>query len=278
MKILITGGEGFVGKKLRKQLIDKNHEVIEIDLKNGGDILNWNNLKMFPKFDLVFHLAARSFVPDSYKYPHDFYNVNCIGTLNIIELCRRYNSKMIYVSSYVYGKPDYLPIDENHPVKPFNPYAQSKIVAENICLGYSRDFGIPVIIVRPFNIYGPGQSKLFLIPQIISQVCNGKISIRDPLPKRDYIYINDFIRFLTLLVNFHPNSFEIFNVSSQQSYSVLEIVNLISDLNGVHPKIEITGSDRINEINDTLGSFEKAEKILNWKPKYSLTDGIKEML
>ena len=91
---------------------------------------------------------------------------------------------MIYLSSYVYGSPDYLPIDEAHPVKAFNPYAQSKVICEQICKGYSRDFKVPVIVFRPFNIYGPGQNEDFLIPKMIRHAKHGRIEIRDARQER----------------------------------------------------------------------------------------------
>jgi UDP-glucose 4-epimerase len=277
MKILITGCNGFVGKRLSNVCRDNGHTVIGVDSSTGLDVSDWNSVKEIPKFDLCYHLAARSFVPDSYVYPRDFYNINCSGTINILELCRHYNARMIFVSSYVYGKPEYIPIDENHPVKPFNPYSQTKIIGEKLCEGYNRDFNLPIFIVRPFNLFGPGQNKNFLIPSIISQLKNDIIKIKDPRPRRDFVYIDDFVELLRVSgsVDF---KYTVVNASSGTSYSVLEIVQMLLEISGLTLSIEVSKSDRIIEIQDTLGSFQKAYSILGWKPKFSMLDGFREII
>ena len=163
MKIVVTGSSGFVGTKLIKRLRVLKHEIIELDLTTGFDLTNWPHISSIKKFDVLIHLAAKIFVPDSYKFPHNMYNINILGTLNALELCRINGAKMIFASSYVYGVPLYLPIDENHPTSAFNPYCRSKLIGESLCMSYSKDFGVPVIIFRPFNIYGPDQNENFII-------------------------------------------------------------------------------------------------------------------
>ena len=118
----------------------------------------------------MFHLSSRTFVPDYDRNPRDCYNSNILRTINVLELCRKDQAKIFYVSSYVYGKPKTLPIDEKHRVRAFNPYAQGKLISENLCQGYNRDFGVKVIILRPFNVYGILQKAEFLIPSIIKQI------------------------------------------------------------------------------------------------------------
>ena len=274
MIIAVTGSSGFTGRKLSEHLVSLNHDVIELDIKEGIDITDFNNLKEIPKFDIIYHLAAMSYVPDSYQKPHDFYRVNVNSTLNTLELSRKYNAKYVYVSSYVYGNPEYLPIDENHPVVSFNPYSDTKIISENLCRSYNKYFNLNIMIVRPFNIYGPAQTNNFLIPFILKQAVNGKIELGDPNPKRDLIYIDDLIELYSKLITYEDSSFEIFNAGYGKSYSVREIVEYII---GMFPsKIEVNYLNKVrpNEVNDTIADTRKAKKLLNWAPKVDLREGL----
>ena len=106
----------------------------------------------------VFHLAAKTFVPHSWQDPRPFYEVNVLGTLNVLEHCCRHGARLTLVSSYVYGVPQHLPIREDHPLSAFNPYSQTKILAETVARFYEQHHGLPLVIVRPFNLYGPGQA------------------------------------------------------------------------------------------------------------------------
>jgi nucleoside-diphosphate-sugar epimerase len=274
MRIAITGSSGFTGKKLVKCLLSLDHEVIKIDLEEGIDVTNNDDLKKIPKFDILYHLAAKSFVPDSYLKPLDFYNVNFNSTLNTLELCRNYNAKYIFVSSYVYGSPQYLPIDEDHPIISFNPYADTKILGENLCRAYNKYFNLNVFIVRPFNIYGPQQTHNFLVPSIFNQAVKGKIELSDPNPKRDLIYIDDLIELYASLTTYTASSFEIFNAGFGKSYSVREIVEITV---GLFPSpIEINWLNKIrpNEVADTISNNQKAKTLLNWTPKIDLPEGL----
>ncbi|HSN49645.1 MAG TPA: SDR family oxidoreductase, partial [Bacteroidales bacterium] len=170
MEILVTGSEGFIGKALIARLLASGHTVTGFDAPEG-DIAEkgiLDNLKD-TGIGYVFHLAAKTFVPESWNNPFDFYRVNLLGTTNVLEFCRATGAGLSYISSYLYGTPGYLPVDEKHPLKAHNPYSHSKIVAEETCRYYRDQFKIPVTIFRPFNIYGPGQDQRFLIPKIIAQ-------------------------------------------------------------------------------------------------------------
>jgi len=193
MKVLITGFSGFIGSYLQKRLNQTKHELVLIDLVNGFDICVWQQVMNLKDIDVIIHLANLSFVPDSYEQPKKFYETNYLSTLNMLELCRLNGSKMIFFSSYVYGHPQYQPINEDHPIQPFNPYAQTKVICESLCEGYNRDFNVPVTIFRPFNIYGKGQNPDFLIPSILQQAQKGKIVVKDDRPKRDYIHVEDIV-------------------------------------------------------------------------------------
>ena len=279
MKIVVTGSSGFIGTAVVKKLRLLKHEVIELDITSGIDITDFDQFKKIEKFDVLIHLAAKTFVPDSYKFPQKMYHLNVVGTLNALEVCRINNAKMIYTSSYVYGSPKYLPIDENHPTSAFNPYCQSKLLGEILCKSYNRDFGVPVIIFRPFNIYGKGQNDSFLIPLIIKQIKNDrKVSLKDPRPKRDFVYIDDVIEAYIKAINYDKSSYEVFNIGSGTSYSVKEIAQLI--INNLNNPVSLQFSDekRKNEVLDTVANIIKAQDLLNWIPNTDLNFGLKKMI
>lgn len=280
MKILITGYKGFIGANLVEELSKTNHKLVLLDIANGIDICNWNEVKDFHKIDIVIHLANLSYVPASFKEPKKFYEVNFLGTLNMLELCRLNNAKMIYFSSYTYGNPQYQPIDENHTISAYNPYAQTKLISESLCEGYHRDFKVPVMIFRPFNIYGKGQNPDFLIPTIINQAKSGKIIIKDDRPKRDYIHVNDIVgAVMSALARMSDfNSFQAYNLGSGKSYSVKEIIDIVRKLSDNEIDYKCTNEIRPNEVLDTIADISKVKKELNWKPFVSIQEGLKQML
>ena len=278
MKIAVTGSSGFAGSHLVKRLKSLNQDVISIDIKKGIDITDWQQLESVEHFDILFHLAAKSYVPDSYKEPRSFFYTNIIGTLNALELCRLYEARMIFISSYLYGSPQYLPIDEKHPVSAFNPYAQSKMICEQLCQSYNRDFKLPAVIIRPFNLYGPGQDSNFLIPTIMNQAKIGEIILNDPAPKRDFLYIDDFIDLLVKLIDYQDRSCQIFNAGSSKSFSVRETVEIICRLINKKIKIKFTNNKRPAEIADTVADISKAKELLGWQPKISFDEGLKFLI
>ena len=275
LKLAVTGSGGFVGSHLVCRLNELGAEVIEIDNKKGLDIRNFEQISTLGSFDTLIHLAAKSFVPDSYENPREFYLTNIFGTLNTLELCRIRKARMIYASSYSYGVPLYLPIDESHPVRGFNPYSGSKIAGEQLCERYHHDHGADITILRLFNIYGPNQSRKFLIPSIIEQAKKGKVILKDPTPKRDFIYIDDVIDAYIKAIRLESNSLNIFNIGSGGSYSVKEIVDEILKNFNQDIKVFFTGEKRANEIPDTIADITKAQEILGWSPAFSLAEGIK---
>ncbi|MDP6381491.1 MAG: SDR family oxidoreductase, partial [Phycisphaerae bacterium] len=211
LKIAVTGSSGFVGSALVRKLAEVGAEVIEVDLAGGIDITDWTQVKNLPRFDVLMHLAAKTFVPDSYENPRDFYFTNVVSTMNVLELCRQREARMVFTSSYVYGRPRRLPIDESHPLAAFNPYAQTKLIGEALCEGYHRDFDLRIVILRPFNIYGPKQSGPFLIPTIINQAESGKIVLKDPDPRRDLLYRDDVVNAYVRAAEYTRAPFEVFN-------------------------------------------------------------------
>jgi UDP-glucose 4-epimerase len=277
MIIAVSGSNGFIGEKIVSKLINDNCELLPIDTSDGIDLTDLTSLDQVKKFDVMVHLAGLSFVPDSFKDPQKFYQINFLTTLNALELCRINGAKMVFISSYVYGKPQYLPIDENHPVVANNPYAQTKIIGEKLCEGYHRDFDVPVIILRPFNIFGRGQNEKFLISTILAQITSGKseIFLINPNPKRDYIHVCDAVSAIELAVVDKTISFGVFNVCSNSSYSVKEITEIIKSKlkRSIDFTFDLT-KDRKSDIEDTRGSYEKIKKELGWEPGYSFEQGI----
>jgi len=279
MRILITGFSGFIGSYLQKRLIQTKHELVLVDLANGFDICDWKQVQNFEGIDAVIHLANLSFVPASYENPKKFYETNYLSTLNMLELCRINKAKMIFFSSYIYGHPLYQPIDENHPVQAFNPYAQTKVICESLCEGYNCDFKVPVTIFRPFNIYGKGQNPDFLIPMIIRQAKQGKIVIKDDKPKRDYIHVEDIVTaIITAVESDTTTTIKKYNLGTGISYSVSEIVGIVRSLFDTDIEYNCTHESRPNDVMDTIADISKIKKELNWKPNVTIHDGLSKMI
>ncbi|MEE4311957.1 MAG: NAD-dependent epimerase/dehydratase family protein [candidate division KSB1 bacterium] len=276
--IAVTGSSGFIGSYFVKHLESKGTSVIKLDITEGVDLTKWDQVRQTERFDVLFHLAGKTFVPASYAEPRAFYHDNLISTLNALELCRLHEARMILASSYVYGVPQYLPIDEDHPVNAINPYALSKIMCEDLCKGYYRDFGVPVMIFRQSNVYGHGQNLNFLIPKIVEQAQAGKINLMDSTPKRDFVYVDDVISaYIKGLTDIGVN-FEIFNIGSGESYSVSEIVKMVVSHFSESIQVHYSGEKRAVEIPDTCYNISKAKEMLNWNPRIDIRDGITKMI
>lgn len=276
-KILLTGSTGFVGMNLLPKLIHLGYDVIQLSSKDG-DIAKeetWINL---PQTEIVIHLASKTSVPESWTKSYEYINCNLMGTVNALNYCKKHNSKLIFISSYLYGNPDQLPINENASLKPTNPYALSKLLSEQACEYYSKSENIKIVILRPFNIFGPGQSNNYLIQFIISQLETSKmIKVKDLIPKRDYLYIDDFTDAILNSLTLNSN-FNIFNIGSGQSYSVKEVIDIIQKLLNTNASVESDNERRKNEIMDTIADISMANKILNWSPKISFIEGIQNIL
>ena len=278
MKIALTGASGFVGQHVLPLL--KAHvgvEVISLDIKNGIDLCDWEQIKDI-QADLFIHLANKSYVPDSYEHPRSFFDVNINSTLNILELARMNNARVLYFSSYVYGHPEYLPIDEKHPIQEFNPYSATKIMCEQMCKSYAQDLKVPVAVFRPFNIYGTGQNEQFLLPMMVHQLPTGKIQVRDDRPKRDYIHIDDIASAVDFMsFTEWKETFAVYNLGSGESYSVHEVAQMLMQLWPKPVEYVATGETRPNEVLDTVADISKL-RAMGWKPRISLEDGLREMI
>jgi nucleoside-diphosphate-sugar epimerase len=272
-RALVTGGSGFVGRRLVRFLRDEGAEIFA----PGRDILDVS-AGSFPdvSVDWVIHLAGRTYVPASWSEPADFYRANALGTINVLEYCRRTQAKLIYVSGYCYGVPETLPISETAPLRPNNPYAFSKSAAEKACRFFFEFLQTSVMIVRPFNIYGPGQAASFLIPHIVEQVIDPAVDaivVEDGAPRRDYVHLDDVVGAIESLRR-KPKPGATFNVGSGQSHSVAELAELVCKAADVKKPFVSRDKRRVNEIPDVIADITAIRDATGWLPSISLLDGL----
>lgn len=274
MKIAVTGATGFIGRALMNTKSNE-YQFMDLDLRRlneSGDYL-MNRAKP----DHIIHLAGKTYVPDSWKQPKTFYEVNLMGTQRVLDYCVDTGASLTYVSSYVYGIPFSLPINENHPVLPNTPYNHSKWMGELLCEFYNHHFNVNVAVLRPFNIYGCNQSSAFLIPTILHQLKQSNtITIQSLTPRRDYLYIDDFIQALLLTTTF--KGFGRFNVGYGKSVSVADIVELLIQVSGKE-KVVVSSTEkkRENEVMDVVADTSAFKKEFGWLPKTDMKEGLHKM-
>jgi nucleoside-diphosphate-sugar epimerase len=274
--VLVTGADGFIGTHLVKALRAAGYVVLTHSTREG-DIASCG--LSFEGVGHVFHLAARTFVPDSWSAPLDFYEVNLLGTVNVLEFCRTCGASLTLMSSYVYGRPARLPISEDAPLQAFNPYSHTKILAEETSRYYQQQFGVPVTIIRPFNIYGPGQDRRFLIPTILAQAIDPQtaaIVVADLRPRRDYVFITDLT---DLLIN---TAFRreggTFNAGSGSSWAVDEVIDIVNQLLPVPKAVRSEGQMRLEEVFNVVADISRARREFGWEPRVSFHDGLRDTL
>jgi len=280
--ILVTGATGFIGTKVVAALERQGKVVVGIssrdcDITDIKEVLHLyqKSEKKGIRLTHVIHLAGVIAVSRSWDEPEYFFKVNTTGTLNMLELCRQYGMSMTYISAYIYGQPDSLPIREDSQVKPNNPYAQSKYMAEELCRFYSANYKVKTSIIRPFNIYGPGQTTDFVIPLIIHQMkYEEEICVMDLAPKRDYVFVEDLADAIVKAVDKECYG-EVINIGSGKSYSVAEVIDILQKLAGDNKRVCSKNQVRKNEMNNVVASIENAKMILDWEPRTSLEEGLK---
>ncbi len=275
-RILVTGAEGFIGSHLVKALRLAGYHVCTHS-KSQGDIRNCH--LRFEGIGHVFHLAGRTFVPDSWTAPLSFYEVNLLGTVNVLEFCRASGASVTLVSSYVYGPPARLPISEDDPLWAFNPYSHTKLLAEETGLYYHRQFEVPVTIVRPFNVYGPGQDDRFLIPTVMRQAIDPEekaIMVADLRPQRDYIFIADLVELLVRTASQRKGG--IFNAGSGSSWGVGEVIAMVNELLPTPKTVLSRELMRPDEVLNVVADISRARDHLGWKPQVTLRDGLQKTL
>jgi len=272
--ILVTGADGFIGCHLVQRLRADGYNVYPSAV-NDGDISN-DKLK-FNQIDHVFHLAARTFVPGSWDEPYEYYRTNVMGTVNVLNFCHENNCSITIPSTYMYGNPQYLPIDEKHSVDMnVSPYHHSKFLSESIVEFYAKRFGLSCTILRLFNVFGFGQNKNFLIPHLIEEVCGQKnqIVVKDLCPKRDYIFIDDVIEAFVKSMSNVKSDFHVYNVGKGNSWSVAEVATCIMKVFNSEKELVSLNERRNGEIMDTVADITKIEEELNWHPLYDLEAGL----
>ncbi len=298
MKILVTGGAGFIGSHVSKLLLDLGHQVTVIDdLSHGNQasidkkaffikssMLDQKKLEeILPGHGAVIHMASLIEVGESVKAPVEFVENNILGTVKLLQAMKNTGVKKIIFSSSacVYGVPKKLPITEDDPLgEQENPYGITKTTMEKFCKLYNKLFGFDVVILRYFNPYGPGElhnPETHAIPNFIKAVLEKK-----PLPLfwkgeqiRDFIYIDDLAEAHVLPLNL--NGLHIYNVGTETGVKVMDVVKTIFDLVDYEVEIDHKG-ERKGDVAGLVASAEKIKKELGWIAKVSLKEGLQKTI
>lgn len=274
---IVTGAGGFIGQALCAELRARSWNLLPLTSSNG-DVATPSTWNRLPAARVVFHLAGRSFVPDSWMRGPDFVTVNVAGCENALEYCRKNMARLVLASAYVYGIPNRLPIREGDPTFPNNPYALSKRMAEQLCEFGSQYQGITTTALRIFNVFGPGQRTEFLIPKILQQLHSMKeIRLLDLAPRRDYVYLSDVVDAF-IKAGEIDRGFKVINIASGQSLSVADIVDRIQLVAGTRLPVVSEFVERHQDIPDVSADISLAHQELGWKPKLSFEEGIAQLL
>lgn len=276
-RVLITGATGFLGRHLGAALTAAGVEVLGVSRATGHDILR--DALPLEGVDHVFHLAAATGVPAAWADPPDVLLTNSHGTIRVLDQCRRVGCPMSFASTYVYGKPDRLPVAESAPIHPSNPYSLSKVLAEEACRAFSGMYGLPVSVLRVFNIYGPGQDERFLVPLILRQAMDRalpEVVVQDLVPRRDYVHVADVVR--AFLATTRLSGFAVFNVGSGVSHSVAEVIALACAAAGAPKPARQTGAVRPADVPDTIADIGAIRAALGWAPRITLAEGLQGMV
>ena len=272
-KVLVTGATGFIGRHLVAQLEKMGKQVVCASRATGFDVTR-DRLPL-KGVTHVFHLAARIGVEEAWRVPIDYLNTNALGTARVIDQCRG-RCSMTFVSAYVYGNPRRLTIRESDPVDVQNPYALSKLLGEQICAFYARFYEVPIVALRPFNIYGPGQDSRLVIPHIVEQFLDSRrrvVLVKDLAPSRDYVYISDAVE--GIILGSQAASGSVFNIGSGTTYTVEEIITRVSKISGIRKPYHATGRKRPREIDRTCADITAFRKAVGWRPEISFDTGLR---
>ena len=306
--ILVTGADGFIGSHLTEELVRQGHSVRAFVYYNSfnswgwldrcspevkgkfevfsGDIRDPHGVREAMKgCEAVIHLAALIAIPFSYHSPDTYVETNIKGTLNVLQAARELGVKrVIHTStSEVYGTAQFVPITEDHPLQGQSPYSATKIAADQLAFSFYSSFDLPVVILRPFNTYGPRQSARAVIPTIITQIANGQkeIKLGAISPTRDFNYVKDTVDGFVATLNSKNGLGEVINLGSNFEISIKETAELIAEIMGVTISIAQDG-DRLRPANSEVERLwadnSKAKEILNWKPRFAGRDGLKSGL
>jgi NAD dependent epimerase/dehydratase len=306
-KVLVTGAAGFIGSHLTERLvrdgasvtvfirynsraddgllkqlpaeIRKSIQIVFGDLRDSDAVQRAVNGNA-----VVFHLAALIGIPYSYVHPLDYVQTNVVGTTNVLIAARLANvERLVHTStSETYGTAIYVPIDEKHPLQGQSPYSASKIGADQLAISFQKSFNLPVAVIRPFNTYGPRQSSRAIIPTIISQALRGDVVRLGSLtPTRDLTFVQDTVEGF-LQVGEHPAAIgEVINTGSGAEITMGKLAEKIFTLLGRQPKVEADPT-RVrpdnSEVLRLLADNRKAKELIDWSPKVSLEEGLKQTI
>jgi NAD dependent epimerase/dehydratase len=304
LQVLVTGAGGFIGSHVTELLLQEGHYVRALARYNSRNDIG--HLREVPESmrqrldvklgdvadpflaghlvegcDVVLHLAALIGIPYSYVAPASYVSTNISGTLNVLEACRRAKTPRVVVTSTseVYGSAVYTPMDERHPLQGQSPYAASKIAADKLAESYFRCFDLPVVILRPFNTFGPRQSARAVIPTILAQTLSGadEIELGSLSPKRDLTFVSDTADAFLLAATVKNIEGETIHLGQGASVTVEELAAMCLNVTGSHAKIvsaEQRHRPERSEVELLLCDPAKAQKLLAWKPKVPLKQGL----
>ncbi len=280
LNIGITGFNGFIGSSVAKKLSDEGHNVVSLDhYTRNENPVECNSNSFLSDLNWVMHFGASTSIHDSFDKPFDTYSNNLLSTLVATQIASESKCPLLFMSSYVYGNPEYLPIDEKHPTSPLNPYMGSKIAGEEICKQINKLLDIPIVIFRAFNIYGNQNSPGRLLPDLINAINLGEpLIVQDPAPRRDYLYIKDFTALILRLINCEFSGLEIFNVGCGKSYSNYEVAEIIQSIARKKLQIIVKDKPRKNDVIDCYADISLVKKTFSWSPSYNLKQGLRELL
>lgn len=303
--VVITGACGFIGSHLAEALVARGAHVkaltyydargsrgwlddVEAGVRNKLDIVASDvrdtecMYSLIEQGDVVFHLAALIGIPYSYHAPRSYMDTNVIGTLNILEASRRagVRSVMVVSTSEVYGTAVQVPIPETHPLQAQSPYSASKIGAEKIAESFYRSFELPVVIVRPFNTYGPRQSARAVIPTILMQALNGsgEVLLGDPTTTRDFNFVQDTVLGMIKLAECEEAIGKIINVGTRTETAIGRVAEIVGDVVGHEIKI-VHDPERVrpagSEVRRLCADNTLLKSLVDWIPPARLEEGLR---
>lgn len=303
--MLVTGADGFIGSHLTEMLLNEGYKVRALSQYNSFNNWGWleginhPNLEVVtgdvrdPHYckhisrdvDTIFHLAALIAIPYSYIAPDSYVDTNVKGTLNICQAAKENGVRRVLVTSTseVYGTAQYVPIDEKHPKQPQSPYSATKIGADAMAMSFYNAFELPVVIVRPFNTYGPRQSARAIIPTIITQIANGatEIKLGDLTPTRDFNFVKDTCRGFIQLADCDEAIGQEVNVCSNYEISMRDTLNLIADIMGKEVNF-VEDTQRLRPKNSEVfrlwGDNTKIKGLTGFEPEYDIRRGLEETI
>lgn len=301
-KILVTGAGGFIGSHLCEYLCRNGMEVVSFIHYNSQN--NWGWLEQSPfkndirvilgdlrdfdsvdravtGVDAIYHLGALIGIPYSYESPLAYIRTNVEGTYNVLESARRREVQRVLVTSTseVYGTAKYVPIDEMHPFQPQSPYSASKIGADHLALSYFLSFKSPVVVARPFNTFGPRQSARAIIPTIAAQLLTKRPQIRlgNLKPSRDLTFVEDTVAGLKVIAETDEFIGKSVNIGTGVALTVRDILQKLCQITNHFPEVieeHLRVRPESSEVIELLSNNELLRKTTNWKPAYSIDQGL----